>query len=130
MQVDSIPASTPIPEVEVPPTATPPPPQAVPPPEPVETANVTQPSTSEEGEQPTFHVMQPPPPAAPPVVSNEVPIAPAPPSTPSAYTQLIAVPVPADQPVAVATTPTTIKQTKRVCVITFAFLNVTLTNIF
>ncbi|CAF0913134.1 unnamed protein product [Rotaria sp. Silwood1] len=101
MQVESIPASTPLPEAPLPqPVA----PSA----EPSEITNVPLPPASDDAEQPTFHIMQPPPPAI--VASNEVAIAPAPPT----YTQLIAVPIASDQTITPTTpTRTTIKQTKR-----------------
>ncbi|CAF4919431.1 unnamed protein product, partial [Rotaria magnacalcarata] len=67
--------------------------------EPTETINAQLPPTSEDTEKPTFHIMQPPPPVAPPIVSNEVLIAPA----PSTYTQLVAVPIASDQSITVTT---------------------------
>ncbi|CAF3979677.1 unnamed protein product [Rotaria sp. Silwood2] len=101
MQVESIPASTPLPEAPLP--------QPVAPSsEPSETTNAPLPPVSDDAEQPTFHIMQPPPPAI--LASNEIAIAPA----PTTYTQLIAVPIASDQTITPTTpTATTIKQTKR-----------------
>ncbi|CAF3490015.1 unnamed protein product [Rotaria socialis] len=102
MQVESVPASASLSEALI---STLP----VPPSESAEATNAPLSLTSEDTEKPTFHIMQPPPPAAPPIVSNEVPIAPAPPT----YTQLVAVPIASDQSITVTTPTATIKQTKR-----------------
>ncbi len=104
MQVESVPVSTALPETSTP---------AAPPLEPSETTNVPLPPVSEDVEQPTFHVMQPPPSA--PVAPSELTVAP----PPTTYTQLIAVPITSDQPIAASTPTPTAKQTKRVCVLFF-----------
>ncbi len=104
MQVESVPAPTVVPE-------TPQPPPPILPSEPLEPPNVPLPLVSEESEQPTFHVMQPPPPVA--IAPSEPAVAP----PPTTYTQLIAVPIASEPPIAPNTTTTpTNKQTKRVCI--------------
>jgi hypothetical protein len=109
MQVESLPAPVVLPEVSQP--LLPPPPST----EVSDPSNVSLPLPSEESEQPTFHVMQPPPPVS--IAPSESMVAP--PST--TFTQLVAVPIASDTPVApnatvTATATPTTKQTKRVCI--------------
>ncbi len=109
MQVESLPAPVVVPEVPQPL-----PPPAPPPTEVSEPVNVSVPPASEEFEQPTFHVMQPPAPPVP-IVPNESAAAP----SSTTFTQLVAVPIASDTPIAPTTTitPTPVaKQTKRVCI--------------
>lgn len=89
--------------------------------EPTDLSNASVPTTSEEPEQPTFHVMQPPPPppsSSVPTASTEPTVA-SPSTAATTFTQLVAVPMStSDTPIAsngTVTTAPTVKSTKRVC---------------
>ena len=118
MQVESLPAPVPLSNISQP---LPPPPASTPLPS-VESADppsVLVPLPSEECEQPTFHVMQPPPPPPPAISVSIAPVEPTavPPST-GTFTQLVAVPITTETPIALNPTVTpapTVKPTKRVC---------------